>query len=385
MTENLSNSGAVNQSYILGKVISLADAQPALSTPTVNHPIERTGDGFIDICLERGDGTCDYNNLGMWQLEIPLKGSITISNGTFDPVKIGQYQRGQDSGSKIFVTLSSTHGGGCALPTFAMTDFWNSVTFTATQLNWDLYTDTTKWPKFSSDCHLIQDRVDITMDLNLPFKSSSFDGSLPVEIYSAGAAPVAPNFKINQPIRVRNSCLAAGTRITVPGSETRSIEDVQIGDSVINPYASKLTVADVTVGTESTPMVQITDSHGRELLMTEMHPIAVVDRGFVAARYLKVGDRVRTQDGTSELVSVTRKSYGGKVYNLRVGDQREAASLGVDQTVMYANGFLVGDVQVQDKYQYMDLRKQAANDKLETRWRADYLTSQRRGDLHRPE
>ncbi|HMG56529.1 MAG TPA: hypothetical protein VK601_23680, partial [Kofleriaceae bacterium] len=158
-----------------------------------------------------------------------------------------------------------------------------------------------------------------------------------------------------------------------------------IGDSVADPFANQLTVADVTVGTESTPMVQIVDDHGRELLMTEMHPIAVVDRGFVAARYLKIGDRVRTQDGTSQLVAVTRKGYGGRVYNLRVGNVEQARSLGVDQTVMYANGFLVGDVQVQDKYQYMDLRDRAANDRLAVRWRTDYLTSQRRPDLHTPQ
>lgn len=378
MTENLSNSSLVNQSYILGNVISLDAAQPTLGLPTVEHPVEQTGDGFIDICLQRGDGSCDYNNLGMLKLQIPLKGSISLSNGTFDPIKIGQYQRGVDSGSKIYVTLSSTRGGGCTLPPFAMTTFWNNITFTSTKLSWDLYSAMTAWPQFSSDCQLIQDRVDLTMDLNLPFNSSAFSGTLPVQISTAGAAPVAPNYRIATPIRLRNSCLAAGTRITTTGKAAQNIEDIHIGDRVSNPFTTALTVADVTVGTERTPMVQIVDSLGHELMMTEMHPLAVVDRGFVAARYLKVGDRVRTQDGTSELVSVSRKSYSGQVYNLRIGNAEEARSLEVDQTVMYANGFLVGDVQVQDKYQYMDLRDRAANDKLAVRWRTDYETSLRR-------
>jgi hypothetical protein len=265
-----------------------------------------------------------------------------------------------------------------------MTNFWNNITFTPTQLNWDLYSDVARWPQFSSDCALVQDRVDLTMELNLPFKSSAFDGTLPVEITTTGGPPTVPNYLITTPIRLRNSCLAAGTLIALPGSMAQKrIEDLGIGESVLNPYANQLTVADVTKGTESTPMVLIVDNRGRDLLMTEMHPVSVVGRGFVAAKYLKVGDRVDTQEGPSELVSVSRKRYDGKVYNLRVGNAQEALALGVDQTVMYANGFLVGDAQIQDKYQSMDLHAGATNDKLSVRWREDYLSSQRRGTPYR--
>ena len=384
LVENPLNTDEMNQSYIVGRVISLDAAQPTLSTPTITHPFDITNNGTINLCLERSNSDCDYNNLGTLKLDIPLQGSITIANATFDPVKIGQYQRGQDSGSQIYVTLSSTHGGGCTLPAFGMTNFWNNITFTATQLNWDLYSDLAKWPQFSTDCHLVQDRVELTMDLNLPYTTSSFSGTLPVEITTTGGAPTAPNYHIATPIRVTNSCLAAGTRIATAGGEARKIEDLHIGDTVVNPYAAQLTVADTTVGTESTPMVKIVDSRGHELLMTEMHPLSVVDRGMIAAKHLKVGDRVNTEDGPSELVGVTRQSYGGQVYNLKVGNAKEALALGVDQSVMYANGFLVGDVQIQDKYQFMDLRTHSANDKLSVRWQQDYQTSRGHNELAYP-
>src|SRR5262249_24129663 len=106
-----------------------------------------------------------------------------------------------------------------------------------------------------------------------------------------------------------------------------------------------------------------------------MHPLYVVDRGIVAAKHLRVGDEVKTIDGSSKLVRISRESYGGKVHNLRVGSPTETRALGPDQTAMYANGFLVGDVQIQAKYQVMDLRAQATTTRLPVRWRTDFQSS----------
>jgi len=112
--------------------------------------------------------------------------------------------------------------------------------------------------------------------------------------------------------------------------------------------------------------------------MTEMHPIATVDRGMVQARKLRVGDKVQTQTGISQLVSITREAFSGKVHNLKVGSNAEALKLGSDQTVVYANGFLVGDGQIQQKYESAE---QTAKAKLDMRtqvnkhWRQDYVKS----------
>ena len=131
-----------------------------------------------------------------------------------------------------------------------------------------------------------------------------------------------------------------------------------MGDLVSSPYDQSdfnLQVADRILGTERSPMVRIEDERGRSLLLTENHPIDVVGRGMVLAKHLKAGDKVTTKDGPSALVSVDRKEYTGTVYNLKVGSRSEMQTLAKDQTTMYANGFLVGDAQVQGDYESAEL------------------------------
>jgi hypothetical protein len=100
----------------------------------------------------------------------------------------------------------------------------------------------------------------------------------------------------------------------------------------------------------------------------------------VQARALRTGDLVMTTQGPSRLVEVSREPYSGKVYNLKVGSETEMASLGHDQTVVHANGFVVGDGQIQSKYE-MQALKQGSRTTLEQipeRWRRDYLRSSAR-------
>jgi hypothetical protein len=190
---------------------------------------------------------------------------------------------------------------------------------------------------------------------------------------------MAPDLDFGPPIRIVNSCLAAGTQITLGDGQTRNIEDMHIGDKVASPYASSLTVMDTAAGTELDPMVHVTDDRGHDLMLTAMHPLQLVDRGMVPAKLLKVGDRVKTSDGTSALTRVTRESYAGKVFNLKVGDAREALALGVDQTAVYANGFLVGDGNIQSRIEHAELAASSAPARrLARRWQADYQASKNR-------
>jgi hypothetical protein len=125
-------------------------------------------------------------------------------------------------------------------------------------------------------------------------------------------------------------------------------------------------------------MVRIADDKDHALLLTEMHPLYVEGRGMVPAKLLKVGDPVRTDMGPSRLIRVTREDFRGKVYNLKLGNHDEAMKLGVDQTAMYANGFLVGDAQIQDRYQTMEtaqLYPANSDGRLSSRWKKDYQQS----------
>jgi hypothetical protein len=374
------SGGPTRQSYVAGATVSFDALAPALSTPTVNQPADLNADNKISVCLDRTwTGDCDINNTGFGTLKLPLKGSVAITNGTFDFATIAHYQTDRpDTFSHIFVSLV-TNGGGCAVPptnsSFTMVDFWKQVSAgnNGTTLSWDLSTDGAKWAQFSADCRLVQDRVDLTMQLRLPFQSADSSGTIALDITTVGN-PMPPNFKIPFPIQVTNSCLAEGTTIATSAGGKAKIEDLHIGDQVANPYATRLTITDTAIGTERQPMVRIADQLGHELLMTEMHPLYVIGRGMVPARHLKVGDRVTTQDGPSELVRVTRESYPGKVYNLKVGNAQEASALGVDQTTVFANGFLVGDGQIQNKYEFMDAAP-PHDARISSRWKADYLAS----------
>jgi hypothetical protein len=90
---------------------------------------------------------------------------------------------------------------------------------------------------------------------------------------------------------------------------------------------------------------------------------------------LNVGDVVMTKDGPSELVQVERQSYDGKVYNLKVGSPTESLDIGPDQTTFYANGFLVGDGQIQTKYEMAEFSKKEGNilERLPKKLHRDYL------------
>jgi hypothetical protein len=46
----------------------------------------------------------------------------------------------------------------------------------------------------------------------------------------------------------------------------------------------------------------------------------------------------------------------------------------VDQTTVFANGFLAGDGQIQNKYEFMDAAP-PRNTLISSRWKADYLAS----------
>jgi hypothetical protein len=362
-----------------------------LSTLVINDPVNKVGGQCVDICLNRTwTGDCDYDLTGTpGALKIPLKGSIGITfnnkNCVFDSVKIGEYRTGLTQPPGFIKVVLDNVGGGCDVDTnnalyTPMQNFWVHTVLSPDNrtLTWDLTGPNAAL--FDSSCRQVQDEVALTLVVGLPMLQ--------------GAAPVPPRPLVvsNDPnsqatdyelpcITVTNSCLAAGTNIQLADGRKVPIESIQAGDKTFNPFDpddKALTVVDTAKGFENVPMVRIKDNHGRSLLMTEMHPIATVERGMVQARKLRVGDKVHTRTGPSKLVSVTREAFAGKVHNLKVGLSEEALKLGSDQTVVYANEFLVGDGQIQQKYESAELNATARSDvrkRLPAAWLRDYIKS----------
>jgi hypothetical protein len=362
-----------------------------LSTLTITDPVNKTGGQCVDICLNRTwTGDCDYDLTGTPQaLKIPLSGSIGISfnNPTcvFDANRIAQYQDGAVTPPGNIKVVLADVGGGCdvdstnALYT-SMQNFWRHVTLSdgGKTLSWNL--TGADAALFDPSCRQVQDQLFLTMILGIPMKQGSLELPPRPIVISNDPDSQATDYQLPC-MTMTNSCLAEGTQVQLADGRLVPIESIKIGDKIFNPFhpgTQELTVTDISKGFETVPMVRIKDQAGRDLLMTEMHPIATVGRGMVQARKLRVGDKVQTQTGISQLVSVTREPFSGKVHNLKVGSTTEALKLGPDQTVVYANGFLVGDGQIQKKYESAE---QTANAKLDMRtrvnkrWRQDYVKS----------
>jgi hypothetical protein len=174
-------------------------------------------------------------------------------------------------------------------------------------------------------------------------------------------------------IDILYGCLAEGTRIRMADGSEMAVEQFRGGgiESVQSgPRGITNTVWGTTRGKEVPPIIIIRDDQGHELWLTEQHPVPS-GGGVVLARDLTVGSRVSTESGDAALTSVERQPYDGDVWNLKVGTQAEAER---GETNVYANGILVGDVQMQRYYGELDRRRKVENplDVLPPEWHQDY-------------
>lgn len=400
----ITNDGDFTSSFIHHEEGSLdpavVTALPKLATPLVLLPADITGpagarDGTILVCVDRASSECDYTvNVGPrnnsdHRVRLPLEGSIKVtSSHILDGARIQALKavlnNGASSPDEGTLRLVLTNTGGDCKPFSTlgspMAAFWNhtEVSDDGTTFSWKLTGSDSA--AFGQGCTLRQQQVKLTLNITLPLLSVP-DGAATSAAFAISNDPLTlrPDFPL-LPIEILNGCIAAGTQIQLGDGGTAAIESLGVGQRVFNPYAvgdHALTIEDVTTGSEPKPMVRIRDTAGHSLLVTETHPVATVDRGMVEASALRAGELVRTADGPRALVEVSREAYQGKVYNLRVGSAQQKASLGEDQTVMYANGFVVGDTQIQHKYDALAARQAIAARaaRVPDAWQADYRMS----------
>ncbi|WP_428267232.1 Hint domain-containing protein [Haliangium sp.] len=355
-------------------------------------PKDKDGDGDIYICLSRTHADCDENLVGWHEVKLPLQGSLVVTNAHYiypgDVTEIRDALAADPTSTRYgdLTLLLSQVGGGCDVidgttlqP--SMKQFWDNVTVAADgkSMSWNLTGN--NLAVFDDSCTQVNNDVILTLNVMVPTRDSAG-----IRYYTYAA--LTNNQQVNTgvlhtylPMRMVNSCLAAGTMVELPSGELRPIESLSTGDRVLNRFhadAHALTVMDVAVGTEPVPMYRLEEEGGRTMLITEMHPVQTPDRGMVPVKYLREGDEVMMKDGPHKLVRVTREPYDGKVYNLKVGSESEVTALSEDQTTFYANGFLVGDLEVQGKYELADTTRDTSGDTLErlpTRWHKDYLNA----------
>ncbi|WNG51323.1 hypothetical protein F0U60_49730 [Archangium minus] len=183
-----------------------------------------------------------------------------------------------------------------------------------------------------------------------------------------------------QPVDYKRGCLAEGTQVTRADGKAVPVEQVKVGDTLLaNGKGLALTVTTVHRGGERKPLVKLRDDHGGEVQVTDTHPLVTVARGVVPAGELKVGEAVLTRAGARKLVAVERVPYEGRVYNFSLGTPEELAHVGLESRSLYANGFLVGDSQLQaelEKQKRLDAREVLA--RLHGAWHEDFRLSRAR-------
>ncbi|MCP3164497.1 Hint domain-containing protein [Myxococcus qinghaiensis] len=384
-------------SYIyseFGSPPGTTSTRPGLSAITVQAPVDTVlNDNLISVCLNRTwTQDCDYDLTGTPQaIKLPLKGQLSLTTAhLFDQAKINQFKADLTAGMVTYDVghlklILTNAGGGCDvtdgnLIEARMSQFWDRATLSADQktFSWDL---TGAYAAFFDDeCRQVQDEVKLTLKIVLPIVASAGGAVYQSSVTLSNDRSVPrPDYTFKK-ITVTNSCLAAGTEIELAEGKVAPVESLKAGDRVSNPHQPTLTVMDTAIGVETVPMVRIRSESGRSLLMTEMHPIQVLARGMVQARALKTGDVVMTKTGPSKLVAVSREPYAGKVYNVKVGSDAEKLALAADQTVVYANGFVVGDGQIQQKYESVAMTKQNENvlATLPAKWHRDYQLAGKR-------
>ncbi|HZI10558.1 MAG TPA: Hint domain-containing protein, partial [Myxococcus sp.] len=204
-------------------------------------------------------------------------------------------------------------------------------------------------------------------------------------VYAEGTCPDPYGGKEPEPFRCpskkevlrvdyKRACLAEGTQVARADGQPVSVEQVKVGDKLLaNGKGVALTVTSVLRGGELKPLVKLRDERGGEVRVTQTHPMVTATRGVVQAGDLKVGEALLTRTGAARLVGVERIPYEGFVYNFALGTPEELGKVGPEATTLYANGFLVGDSQMQtelDKRKRVDTRDVLA--RLHGTWHEDY-------------
>ncbi|WP_239470299.1 Hint domain-containing protein [Archangium violaceum] len=172
-----------------------------------------------------------------------------------------------------------------------------------------------------------------------------------------------------------NSCMAEGTSVKLADGRVVPVEEVKQGDKVVaDAKGSVLTVTDVARGNEIKPLFRLRDDAGHDVTLTEMHPVIKSNGEVVATKNLKVKDQVKTDKGVATLTSITQVAADQqRVYNLRLGTDQELLAVGKNGRTLFAGGFLVGDLSMQDELQ-MPKQEQpvAVLERLPKAWHKDY-------------
>ena len=129
--------------------------------------------------------------------------------------------------------------------------------------------------------------------------------------------------KISEETYTSSICFVAGTKVLTKDGY-KNIEDIKVGDMVYsynldnNEKELKKVTRTIKSSTEETYIVTI---NGKKVEMSPRHQVYVIDKGWVRAYDLKVGDKMLSSDKkVIDITNIERKNYEGGIstYNLTV-------------------------------------------------------------------
>lgn len=176
-------------------------------------------------------------------------------------------------------------------------------------------------------------RVVVTLNDNTLGWSSVLSSKVPDNNPSDGVTYIKPLMYVWH-------CLAAGTQITMADGSTQNIENLDSGASIKSDgntmQGVQATLAQPHWGT----VYVIQTQGGLTITCSGTHPM-MTPQGAVQASTLVVGSVVLTQNGNDTVSSTSTQQQSGEgLFNLWLNGAQ-------GNTVFYANGFLVGDYQMQ--------------------------------------
>jgi hypothetical protein len=320
----------------------------------------------IKVCYNRGSqAECDY-----WRyvetghpgtFSFPLAGSATF------PAPVDPNLQGTVS----IILQSPVNGGGCFLK-FQDNTFLNQANWTASgnTLSWSF--DPAAFPDPNGCLEFSGGKdTNLLMLVSLRLQGDKYGH---FEFASDRGIVGAGDFTVPQ-IYIEQGCFAAGTQIRMADGSMKPVESFLADQKEIvrSEGGTGRTVLGTIRGDEPDPMVRLKTDSGHDLLVTKTHPVVTVN-GVVMAIDLKAGDIVKTEEGQARLTSVTREPSTGKVYNLRLGDMKDAEA---GTSTLYANGILTGDLRTQSLYEKREKEKLASDPahvqkRLAPAWQEDY-------------
>jgi hypothetical protein len=390
----------------IGTITSLVGGQPEY---TGQDPRDINNDTFIKLCLNRNHSDCDYvaDQYGqaneLTYVNIPFKGSMSVGHEITEiyPTDLPEAERpnGVDIITNIYLqegeyggaTKQSYKGLDNTVKNFSdYLDFEVDTVNKVSTITWDIPRSEGRFGNAKLFTNIEAADWHITFAVNgFPNFNHGRGGSaraFQISLTSEVAAqfgnyynPVLPKIKLGY------SCLAKGTLITMADGSQKPIDKILAGEMVMGAVAEDssavqpMRVADVSIGIEALEMYRVKVKGGKNILMTETHPVSTSNRGIIWAKELKEGDRILTEDGSELITKIKKEKYKDNVYNLKLAPQEgsliaEGASLG-----MFANGMLVGDLDTQDEFNYKDqgirLTPEEQLQRMPEKWKTDFISS----------